>query len=179
MLIFEKFLTPLLMKLRILFLLIVLSACTTAEEKIRNTVEARLFLSHNEFSTGTRTKIKFTDQEVTRKNPTGLFGYEGKSYTYAIERLSGGDSISKKPYFEVKWFDSDINEYSVFYLHEDGGHTYVSKDWVWYTPENRGKVISHVADDEASKKEKSYREQYDIYEAVRTANATPTAQSVK
>jgi len=168
------------MKFQILVLLIMLYGCNS-EDKIRNTVEARIFLATHEWHDSrasfttldgeTHTAgstVKFTDEEVTSNNQT---------YTYRIESKPGGDSNSHTPYYEISWFDNYLNEEVKFYLNEDGGGYLISTRWKLKSYDNVGKPIAHVSAEEALQKEKKYQSMYEVYEAARTESAQPAADA--
>lgn len=166
------------MKLRILILLVIVCGCSS-KDKIRNIVEARIFLANHEWhdsrasfitldgeSHTAGSSVKFTVQEVISNNQT---------YTYRIEKKPGGDSNSHTPYYEISWFDNYLNEEVKFYLNEDGGGYLISTRWKLNSYDNVGKPIAHVSEEEALQKEKEYQSLYYAYEAARTTPASDDA----
>lgn len=164
------------MKILAMWLVLISMGCQS-EEKIGNTVEARLFLANQDWDTGTRDRIEFTDQDVVIKKPSVLLSLEEQKSMYAIEKRTDGDSILKKPYFEIKWFDNDLNQYRKFLLCEDGRYAYLAPGWRWNSGVDIIDKISHIPQAEAIATEKHYKLAYDAYDAARIAASQPMVET--
>lgn len=144
------------MKLGILLIYFVLLISCNSEDKIKNTVEARLFLANNEWDTGSRDRLKFTDIDVTIKTPSGLYGFDSTTWLYEVEQRPGSDSISSDSYFEIRWYDISRGEHVKFFLLDNGEYKLTSKQWNWNSFSNVGKPITHLSAIELKERQEMY-----------------------